>query len=98
MCVHPRTQIVSPMVFYVTAGLIAPSVVDASGREFCARAAPADTVNRTKIAAAPDRIAACPVIAAAIVPSAPAKRRSLAPARGRPRHDAGCTPRPVCHT
>jgi hypothetical protein len=65
MCVHPRTQIVSPKVLCVTAGLIDPGVVDASGSELCARAPLADTVNRTKIAAAPDHIAACPVIAGA---------------------------------
>ena len=78
------------MVFCATAGLIAPGVVDASGSELCARAKLADTVNRTKIAAAPDHIAACPVIDRAIVPSAPAKRVSLAPARGRTRDNAGC--------
>jgi hypothetical protein len=78
MCVHPRTQIVSPMVFCVTERLIAPGVLDASGSEVCARAPLADRVTRTKIAAAPNCIAACPVIAGAIVPSASAKRISLA--------------------
>jgi hypothetical protein len=82
MCVHPRTQIVSPMVFCVTAGLIAPGVVDASGSELCARAPLADRVTNIKIATAPNCIAACPVIAGAIVPSASAKRISLAPACG----------------
>lgn len=41
------------MVFCVTAGLTAPGVVEASGSELCARAPLADTVNRTKIGAAP---------------------------------------------
>src|SRR6266478_5144030 len=54
MRVHPRAQIVSPMVFCVTAGLIAPGVVDASGSELCGRAPLANRVARTKIAAAPD--------------------------------------------
>jgi hypothetical protein len=57
MCVHPRTQIVSPMVFCVTAGLIAPGVGDASGSELCACAPLADTVSRTNTAAAPDHTA-----------------------------------------
>ena len=38
MRVHPGMQIVSPLVFCVTAGLTAPGVVDASGSELCARA------------------------------------------------------------
>jgi hypothetical protein len=37
MRVQPRAQIVSPMVFWVTAGLIAPGVVDGSGSERPAR-------------------------------------------------------------
>jgi hypothetical protein len=58
MRVHPRVQIVSPMVFCVTAGLIAPGVADASGSELCARAPLTNRAARTKIAAALDHIAA----------------------------------------
>jgi hypothetical protein len=73
MRVHPRAQIVWSMVFCVTAGLIAPGVVDASGSELCARAPLANRVARTKIADAPDHIAACLLVAGALRPAAPAK-------------------------
>jgi hypothetical protein len=73
MRVHPRAQIVSPMVFGVTAGLIAPGVVDASGSELCARAPLANRLARTKIAAAADHIAACLLAAGALLAAAPAK-------------------------
>jgi hypothetical protein len=73
MRVHPRAQIVSPMVFCVTAGLIAPGVVDGSGSELRARAPLANRVARTKIAAARDRIGACFLVAGALPLSAPAK-------------------------
>src|SRR6266446_8239209 len=73
MRVHPRAQIVSPMVFCVTAGLIAPGVVDASGSELCARAPLANRVARTKIATAPDHIAARLLVAGALLASAPEK-------------------------
>jgi hypothetical protein len=43
-------QIVSSMVFCVTAGLIAPGVAAASGSELCARAPLTNKVARTKIA------------------------------------------------
>ncbi len=64
-CASIHGQIVWAMVFCVTAGLIAPGVVDASGSELCARAPLADRVTRTKIAAALDHIRRVPVIAEA---------------------------------
>ena len=56
------------MVFCVTTGLIAPGVLDASGSELCARAPLADRVARTKITAALDHIAVCPLSSAQSCP------------------------------
>src|SRR5437016_3930211 len=85
------------MVFCVTVGLIAPGVVDASGSELCARAPLANRVARTKIAAAPDRIAACLLVAGALLLSAPAKGYRGSTVR-EPRHNAKCGSCRLCAT
>src|ERR1700740_459703 len=98
MRVQPRGQIVSPMVLWVTAGLIAPGVIDASGSELCARAPLDNRVARTKIAPAPDHIAACLPVAGALLRSSRAKGYRASPTR-EPRHSrlrlAPPTPTPV---